>query len=1714
MGRCLSCPIERGASAAEERGIIVSIFQYASSVVADYQHYVRSFLNLADDRIRALVEREIFENDALWPEPLLQLNPPYARGSSVVDLCRKGLLHPLCAEIFLDSRKRPITLYRHQEEAILCALRRESFVVTSGTGSGKTLTYLIPIFNSVLRHNAAESRVRAIIVYPMNALVNSQYDALMKLAAVYEERTGRALPVSFERYTGQEKEDRRKKILEKPPHILLTNYVMLELILVRPREQRFVDRTVAGIDFLVLDELHTYRGRQGADVALLIRRLRHRCGNPDLVCIGTSATMVSREGVGAAHSRRVVADFASKIFGVDVSPTNVIEEQFEPIACLEGSDSHNLRAALNKPVPETVEGLLKHPLTRWIERTLGFYRAPDGATERCTPLTLTEAARRLAREVGLHEEYCREYLRKFLLRGSSLKLNDDTPVFALKLHQFISQGQAVYATLEAPQTRHLTLEGQYYAPGQAQERVLYPLEFCRQCGQAYYDVWLNEAGSRLLPREPDSEFFVPEGAIKPGYLVLAEEVGEWTPDFEHFPSEWFDKRGRLKKAYREAVPREVWVRPDGTYATEPTPGAIKAFFQAKPLRLCLACGEVYTKREREFRKLGRLSSEGRSSATTIMSVAALLHAAHHGIGEEERKILSFTDNRQDASLQAGHFNDFVRISRLRAALYRALEANGQLHPENVTEEVLAGLAIGLSEVAKNPDLVPESKFAERVWRTFRDLVEYRLYEDLQRAWRIVQPNLEQCGLLEIEYLGLRELCEDGERWRACPALASLEPEKRYFVVKAFLDYFRRHLAINAKILLETEQQQLRRRVDQDINDTWWEEEDWFRPASRFVLVGTPEGFYKKSLSEKSRIGRYLRRELGLTAEEYREFLFQLVDILCSHGLLFPLEARGEKHLQLEAGCLVWKLGDGTPPPPDPVHARRVESPVYVEVQRKVNAFFRDFYRSAAHFLRGIEGREHTAQISVEKRQEREGRFREGDLKCLFCSPTMELGIDIADLRVVHLRNVPPTPANYAQRSGRAGRRGDPALVLTYCAARSAHDQYFFRKRESMVAGAVRSPTLDLANEDLVRAHVHAIWLAKTGCALGSCLDEVIDVDKFPELPLKEEVQIRVKLPESRLRECVEEARAILATCGLELTNSGWYSEQWLESTLRYADRAFDAAFERWRELYRAAMNQLMSAQERFLRSRRREEQQDARRLIDEANRQRNLLLNRTRVREESDFYPYRYLASEGFLPGYNFPRLPLRAYIPRGDGEYITRPRFLALREFAPHNIIYHDGAKYEVRGMILPPGGLEQRRRVAKLCKACGYFHDEQTVDLCVNCGTRLDGFSSEIAVLLDMPNVRTRRRERITCEEEERLRRGYNISTHFRFAPAPGGQLRRVSALVRDGAGNNLLRLVYAPCATLYRLNNGWRHRPPGEHFVVDLDRGDFWVSRLEEEELEESPGKAPARREAVRLAVWDTTNLLLVYLLEPAWQGDEEFMATLQYALQRGLESVFQVEESELVSERIGEGGHRAVLYWEAAEGGVGVLRQLVEEPGILSAVARAALERCHFLLDDEGQGCARACYRCLLSYTNQRDHPLLNRHLVREALERLAASRAQKEVAGRDYEQHYRWLRSLTDSRSELERRFIDYLYETGRRLPDEAQKQLADYPTVPDFFYAPNICVFCDGAVHDEPDQAAHDEEVRAELRDLGYRVVVIRYDRDLKEQVQAYADIFGEGRDE
>ncbi|MBI4626590.1 MAG: DEAD/DEAH box helicase [Verrucomicrobia bacterium] len=296
-----------------------------------------------------------------------------------------GVLHAECARAFrigksaTDHSGKPLLLHTHQREAILKAKAGKSYVLTSGTGSGKSLAYIVPIVDHVL-HNGSGRGIQAIVVYPMNALANSQDEELKKfLESGYLD--GKS-PVRFARYTGQEKGLEKDAIRSNPPDILLTNYMMLELLLTRSEDRELI-RAAQGLRYLVFDELHTYRGRQGADVALLIRRCRQAFGGHDIICVGTSATMAS--GGTTDEQKRDVAAVAQTLFGVPFDSSQVIGETLEratpEVDCAGPGVVQALRMTIeaDTPPPVVYDDFCVHPLASWIESTIEVQGRPAPA---------------------------------------------------------------------------------------------------------------------------------------------------------------------------------------------------------------------------------------------------------------------------------------------------------------------------------------------------------------------------------------------------------------------------------------------------------------------------------------------------------------------------------------------------------------------------------------------------------------------------------------------------------------------------------------------------------------------------------------------------------------------------------------------------------------------------------------------------------------------------------------------------------------------------------------------------------------------------------------------------------------------------------------------------------------------------------------------------------------------------------------------------------------------------------------------------------------------------------------------------------------------------------------------------------------------------------------------------------------------------------------
>jgi Lhr-like helicase len=1633
----------------------VDVFDLDRTLVADYASFARSFTQIRAQDIRDRVDA-IYASRRFWPEPLITVNPHFERGSSVEALVRNGSLHPDVARVFrVDGQS--ITLYRHQMQAIAKALGRQSFAVTTGTGSGKSLCFFIPIIDVAIRARAAgeEQRTRAIVIYPMNALANSQREELNK----FLEQSGlpENLRPTFARYTGQETHDERMVISKTKPDILLTNFMMLELLMTRQDE---LDQTVIenaqGLEFIILDELHTYRGRQGADVAMLVRRLRDRlCRDRPPLCIGTSATMSSQEN--EAERAVAVAKVASRLFGADIPTDAVIDETFE-----RATDSKlkpqtlgaALANAIDADLPATLadKELRSHPLAVWIELEIGLQ---DGQQlRRRLPTKLSEAAERLAAQTGRAEARCRAQLQSMLImmsRPASERGGTGERAFlAFKLHRFISGAGHVYATLRSPGQRRVTLDGQRFDPQDPDAR-LYATFFCRNCGQEHHPVVLLEEGglTRVLPRPIDETPIADaEEGERAGYLTPdrgGDDDFAFTGAIGDYPEDWIETGpgglARLRSNRRRSALREITVSSGGTVGTT----GIRTWFQPGKFQFCPACKDQPPSQAREINKLASLSAEGRSSATTLLVSTALrwMNGVASSVPSDKRKLLGFTDNRQDAALQAGHFNDFLFVSLLRAATLAAIRKEGAegLAEEDFGRRVQQALGFTAANQVRRQEwmLDPEAKGPglNDAERTLSRVIAHRVWADQRRGWRFTNPSLEELGLVRADYIGLEELADDDAAFETGPAvLRAATPDQRKQALRTLLDTLRRGLAVTADVLDPGEVDAVANASRQRLREPWSISAQERQRHAAALILDAPKreeaGVRGEPLIVRGGPRSRLARELGhpriwgkrLDSKTYSEVVAALLKAAASYQIVRPVSTSFDvEGWRLAANALRLFEGEGRPD-------ERPPNPYFVSLYRTLA----DALASGAGFLFGQEGREHTAQVDQERRQWREWRFRWGaedrerlagakdamrqvgepgvPLPALFCSPTMELGVDISALNAVYLRNMPPTPANYAQRSGRAGRSGQAALVVAYCAAQGPHDQYYFAQPREMVSGIVRPPAIELANRDLVRAHLHAIWLAESGKELAPDIPHVVDLSN-ETLSIQEEIAEAFAAPDLKTRAGAAMKR-VLDGIAAELTPEAapWAidREAFAAATADAAEREFSNAFDRWRQLYQGARDQLKEANRKSelpglsAKERRAAKEQQA-----QANEQLALLERGTST-YGSDFYTYRYLATEGFLPGYNFPRLPLYAYVPSigggpgGRAAYLQRARFVAIAEFGPGSLIYHEGRAFRVYRAKLPASvrtedGGKLATATLFICGACGAAHQQDEPERCHACGAAMAGINP-IRNVLRIDNVETAPAERITANDEERQHQGFDIQTVFAWPRREG--VFDVTLAVASDADGPILSIDYASGATISRLNKGLRRRKEKSIFGFGIDPATGrWTGSPEEGDDEATP-EDPVKPRVVPI-VQDTKNAALLRL--SSGPLSKVAMATLQHALARGIGLVFQLEEGETLTEPVpSRDARRAILTYEATEGGAGVLGRVTTEPRTLARVARTALELMHYrnfdaavpaadpaLLEEDPEAqCVKGCYRCLLSYYNQPDHELIDRtdDDVRRVLLRLA------------------------------------------------------------------------------------------------------------------------------
>ncbi|HXH07190.1 MAG TPA: DEAD/DEAH box helicase [Vicinamibacterales bacterium] len=1683
-------------------------------VTEQYKRYLKTSFRFLDEHLRRQFEEHLRTLDVVVRGPYVTLAREFARGRRLRDLVDEGVLHR--GLLAADWPFGENALYLHQELAVRAGVAGRPYLVTTGTGSGKTEAFLIPVLDHCLKaRERGEAGVKAILLYPMNALANDQLERLRGLL-----RHG-APPVSFGLYVRQDAERldlpvppvpglermSRQEIRRDPPDILLTNYKMLEYLLVRKEDRHLF---TPALRFLVLDEIHSYRGALATEIACLIRRLKAHAGlsQGQLVGVGTSATVAEgEEGV------RALAGFATSLFGEGFSAGDVFAEQaarpededvpewVPPVLTLTAEDLARSDVAEPERAVRLAERLCGrttppsgHPAARIraLLRGNAVVRALEEIFAR--PRTVEQAAVELAarvpgRSVLSGEDRARE-IEAYLILGST---GDDAhpPRLRPKLHTFFHGVYDVYLCLD-PACRTLVTHGQDQCPNC--RSVAWPAVICRTCGQDFVKARLTAESEVPVPdttfQSDDRTLF-----LTPRIHVFAEREEDVEPE-----------DGTTEEATRPAGRRNrVASRSDRLEAVALCPfcgrlGGSRCGHcdrETVPYQLargavhkCPACGNVYTR--------GDVLSLLWSATAASVSVLATHHLAV--LQGEDRKLLIFADNRQDAAHQAGYSADRHRAFAVRHLIEDAVRraAPGGLALEDVPQRLVDGFQrIGLvgrltgSELQKWLRVFAYEAAAEFCRSTGRRL------------------SLENLGLVAVEYEFLEDLVRD-PRFAAAAAAAGLAAAEAGGLVRAILDYMRRRRAVSFDFFREyinLEQLPWRELEEEPYSLRIPERE--LAPCA-FMLDRPPhlkrrfEGIVREegARGRPPAVQRLTERLIG-DGHRAETFIRTAVRLAREHGLLERVEIRiparervaGAEPLQVARrvirlvpaaegwrcpACQEWRAYHLSICPTPRCDQGRLE-----RAAADPENYYVSLYRNPPQRLKVVE---HSAQISGEDRARREKDFKEGRLDVLVCTPTLELGVDIGPLRSVVLRNAPPMPANYLQRVGRAGRRLRVGFVSTFCGP-GAHDRHAFEDPPWLVAGEFRPPAVRLDNRRVVERHLRSFLLEALEAELPGRMAAFLDDPRDPTARKREELEGLYAEAERRSEELTRRLAALFEADRAAGRVTAFDIDE-VRPIVEGFRQDMEAVLDAW-------WAQVQRLNEEFkLYSTIGSSLYDRRKA---AARQRAYY---EITQDEERAYPLAYLADAGLLPSYQFPTDTFSLDPGVQDTPTLFRPAALALEEFAPGSLVYANNHKLKTiraiyagsrtgRGVVGAKSNLESSglARAFYFCPECSLATEEPR-NRCPGCGA---GLGNHVNVAF-IQQFEAEEQRRITADEEVRERRRFDV---------------RHSLVDLDGGTVWLYAYPFLPLEhrrDARILVTNWGRRDPatgeGERFLLCAECGrhrpadDERARQWEEQHARYCRGAL----EELVLGYEFRTDALVVTVpwLPGTLDDDQGLLVTVAESLLVAATTLLETEPNEIDAfpRRLGKDQPGQVVLYETVPGGAGYLQTLALR---LPRAAAAAYERIF------GHDCERGCYRCLKRFGNQRWHALLDKRLVRDLLfdlsgaERVDPARvhagAATQTLANQLEARRRERESGVYPRGHIE----EVLLEALRRQPGlpepardhEVRDSSGALVTVPDFAWPDALlAVYCDGyQYHGNPDTLELDAQKRNFLQRHGWAVL-------------------------
>ncbi len=1732
--------------------------QFGNDVIDQFGRYLLTTFPIADERLAQQVKERFqhgIDNDPLlYKGPYVYLNQPFEPGPTMREMIAEVDLHPAMEGVFPFP-----ALHYHQAEALRTVKRGKHLILSTGTGSGKTEAFMLPIIDHCLRPHLAGALpgVVAVLVYPMNALVNDQLERLRWTLA----GTG----ITFGRYTGEtprqhhddmphqfnapvsygpshreahangtnfgseilpmphEECTDQQSIRERQPRILLTNYAQLEYLLLRDKDLDLFRR--APLRYMVFDEVHTYTGALGSEVACLVRRLRNVAQkSPDEVTmIGTSATVSDRpdedtDGDSSIDTEAMTRRFAHRLFGVPQADITVVRETYRDLP-----ETETYVPPLPEGMTDSLAELLQITRTLQLQTEVTAADLPQGlidaveylcgrqrradldtmqalgellASNRCvrrlseifdSPQDWEQAIPRY-RTLGngrgsADEDALKAEMMAYLLLGALIKLDGD-PLLRPKVHYFVQGLQGLGIRFQPEQPSRIEFGEQGSVP---------PLILCRSCGQHYTRLIARDWQASEHSRNGYRLAQIPEHFQEPdnddGWLYLTDRFHTSDEDDDVDDARW-------EQIYVCSVCNTVHEKQEPACLNPQCrmQGSLVGLFAYNPAKggtpkRCGACSGPNSEKT-------PLLSYTRSAAVadvTILAQSMLTMMQEQSL----RKVLIFADSRQEAAFQAGWMDERSKRFRIRHMMYQtAREHNQPLNWDDFRGELIArAMGGGVFERRDFRDQVNNTRAG---WY----MVEEFAYVTQRRS------NLEQLGLVGVAYGDLWQSEDDTFAYWA--DRLGVEPDDIRAVMQLLLDAFRRRGYLSTSLLSRYWSNR-----DKEVYSGWVRVPDFYRPKALVQQKPSKSPFLSGWLAKNGRSTAQVivASALKVGSNTRDEFLRDVWDWFVKHHYLLPIQMtqrRAGKNVQVRGlpaevyhvnlhRVGLFEAGDFFVCS----HCHRTQQvmtptgncPEY-NCNGRLAAAERDMehydvyqYTQLDDFV-SMGAAEHTAQVPHADRLKIERDFKNdtGITNTIVATPTLEMGVDIGKLEMVMMRNVPPTPANYAQRAGRAGRRHRIGVVFTYAGA-SQHDRYFYADPPEAIAGAVRIPAFSMRNAPLVRKHVHSLILTSLREWVTPAEAAVLETT-FPQyivFYLGEYVQdadgYRLRFfdqPASfdALSNLIARYRPQLLERLQTAFSTAWSDDEQDQEAVsvqvlaRYVDGMAEELTRHIRVLftqvraYRAEQNRLRQIEN----------------LRNDEKRHRNRIERAIKAYTERSIenYTLSWLASDGFFPGYALSRASVQATNLDPFIE-LSRPSAVALRELTPANWVYANRRVFNV-----------QRLNYGKLQAQDPNFTTDQLRDVM--------GF--------DVANERLYRLNSVKTEGGQKQRQeiiSYQL-TDVEMEPLQGiddsrESRRRIAfnihgLLLDQHAGGFHSRVGQREVRLLRReqvrlVNRGpMRKGPTGiDGFPLCPVCGETRSPAATQQELDDFNQKHQERCHVseigfVALHVDLTSDVLCVGPFEAASDAVNTYEGLLA-----GARAVLDMSDSELEGFlQVEENGDTWAVLYDPLPGGTGFIDQMLERWMLICERGREALGRCD---------CEEACYKCLQHFRNQQHHGVLNRH---------DAMRLLGEINGQPHTLHQipasvqptKKVNGDAEPDSTAEQRYLQLLAARSFRQPDALQHRIdlnnGNY-TVADFAWVEaRVLVFVDGTsshLHGDPQRARQDRLKRAMAGKLSWNVLVI-----------------------